>query len=307
MTSNTPHLPDIFTAYLAPRGFEADLARELGSSVLAARGRLVLAEGPPRDVAWARNTWLDPRWIPIESIGDAARQLKAIQRNWALYSTGLHRRAALIQDKLPKVSARRQVFGEPPPSAPLGSWTLWEENLVLASPACSSPWPHGEAEFVENKTEPPGRAYLKLWEAFTRLGVAPAPGELCLDLGASPGGWSWVLAGLGARVFAVDKADLAPNVAAMPNVEHCRGSAFGLDPRMAGPVDWLCSDVICYPERLLSMVERWMEQGECRRFVCTIKFQGETDFAIMDRFRAVPDSRLMHLHHNKHELTWVRL
>lgn len=299
--------PDVFSAYLAPRGFEADLLRELGDSVLAARGRLVIASGPPRDAAWSQNTWLDPRWIPIESIGDAARKLKAVQRNWALYSTGLHRRAALIQDKLPKVSARRQVFGEPPPSAPLGSWTLWEENLILASPACSSPWPHGEAEFVENKTEPPGRAYLKLWETFTRLGVAPAPGELCLDLGASPGGWSWVLANLGARVFAVDKADLAPNVTAMPNVEHCRGSAFGLDPRMIGSVDWLFSDVICYPERLLAMVERWLEQGECRRFVCTVKFQGQTDFGIMERFRAIPGSRLLHLHHNKHELTWARL
>lgn len=299
--------PDVFSAYLAPRGFEADLLRELGESVLAARGRLVIASGPPRDAAWSQNTWLDPRWIPIESIGDAARKLKAVQRNWALYSTGLHRRAALIQDKLPKVSARRQVFGEPPPSAPLGSWTLWEENLILASPVCSSPWPHGEAEFVENKTEPPGRAYLKLWETFTRLGVAPVPGELCLDLGASPGGWSWVLANLGARVFAVDKADLAPNVTAMPNVEHCRGSAFGLDPRMIGSVDWLFSDVICYPERLLAMVERWLEQGECRRFVCTVKFQGQTDFGIMERFRAIPGSRLMHLHHNKHELTWARL
>lgn len=299
--------PDVFSAYLAPRGFEADLLRELGDSVLAARGRLVIASGPPRDAAWSQNTWLDPRWIPIESIGDAASKLKAVQRNWALYSTGLHRRAALIQDKLPKVSARRQVFGEPPPSAPLGSWTLWEENLILASPACSSPWPHGEAEFVENKTEPPGRAYLKLWETFTRLGVAPAPGELCLDLGASPGGWSWVLANLGARVFAVDKADLAPNVTAMPNVEHCRGSAFGLDPRMIGSVDWLFSDVICYPERLLAMVERWLEQGECRRFVCTVKFQGQTDFGIMERFRAIPGSRLLHLHHNKHELTWARL
>lgn len=307
MSNDTRSFPDVFSAYLAPRGFEAELLRELGGSVLAVRDRLVLASGAPRDVAWAQNVWLNPRWIPIGSIGDAARKLKGLQRNWALYSTGLHRRAALIQEKLPKVSARRQVFDEPPPSASLGSWTLWEENLLLASPACASPWPHGEAEFEENKTEPPGRAYLKLWELFTRLGVKPAPGELCLDLGASPGGWSWVLAGLGARVFAVDKADLAANVAAMPNVEHCRGSAFGLDPRMVGAADWLFSDVICYPDRLLAMVERWLELGECRRFVCTVKLQSETDFTVLERFRAIPDSRLLHLHHNKHELTWLRL
>ena len=44
-----------------------------------------------------------------------------------------------------------------------------------------------------------------------------------------------------------------------------------------------------------------------KRFLCTLKFQGDTDFAVMQRFAAVPGSRLVHLHHNKHELTWIRL
>jgi 23S rRNA (cytidine2498-2'-O)-methyltransferase len=29
--------------------------------------------------------------------------------------------------------------------------------------------------------------------------------------------------------------------------------------------------------------------------------------ATAQRFAAIPDSRLIHLHHNKHELTWIRL
>ena len=62
---------------------------------------------------------------------------------------------------------------------------------------------------------PPNRAYLKLWEALTLAanmpdGRMPRPGELCLDLGSSPGGWSWVLQKLGARVISVDKAPLDP-------------------------------------------------------------------------------------------------
>ena len=44
-----------------------------------------------------------------------------------------------------------------------------------------------------------------------------------------------------------------------------------------------------------------------KNFLCTIKFQGETDFATQARFAAIPGSRLIHLHVNKHELTWVRL
>ena len=65
--------------------------------------------------------------------------------------------------------------------------------------------------------------------------------------------------------------------------------------------------MVCYPERLLGLVRRWIEAGAARRFVCTVKFQGTTDFATMRAFAAIPGSRLMHLHNNKHELTWVRL
>jgi 23S rRNA (cytidine2498-2'-O)-methyltransferase len=93
----------------------------------------------------------------------------------------------------------------------------------------------------------------------------------------------------------------------MTGVEVRRESAFGLDPNKEPVYDWLFSDVICYPERLFRLVERWLQHGKARRFVCTIKFQGETDFQTLARFAAIPGSQLMHLHHNKHELTWIRL
>jgi 23S rRNA (cytidine2498-2'-O)-methyltransferase len=72
-------------------------------------------------------------------------------------------------------------------------------------------------------------------------------------------------------------------------------------------VDWLFSDVICYPDRLLEMVRRWMEFGECRNFVCTVKLQGDDYMTAVRDFAAIPGSRLMHLSANKHELTWVKL
>jgi 23S rRNA (cytidine2498-2'-O)-methyltransferase len=294
------------TAYLAADGFVEDLVAELGA-VQAVHGRLVLADGPPRPAAWAANTWFDPVLIDAPSIGEGARALRALQRNWALYSFAHHRRAALIEAKLPPVRFKPLPYPSEAPKAPLGSWTLLEPNRILAAARCSSAFHHGEVEFVENKTVPPNRAYLKLWEAFTVLGVRPAPGETCLDLGASPGGWSWVLQETGARVIAVDKAPLDSKIARLPRVTTRKESAFGLDPAAIGPIDWLFSDVICYPERLLKLVERWMAAGTVRRFVCTIKFQGKTDHAAARAFAAIPGSRLMHLHHNKHELTWVRL
>jgi 23S rRNA (cytidine2498-2'-O)-methyltransferase len=229
------------------------------------------------------------------------------QRNWALYSAKLHRRAALIQERLPKVSAKPVVFGTSPPSAPLGSWTLLDATTMLVAPRCTSPFPNGETAFVEHRSGPPSRAYLKLWEALTLIGRHPEPGEACIDLGASPGGWSWALSKMGAHVISVDKAALAPEVARLPGIEYRRESAFALDPRTIGPIDWLFSDVVCYPPRLLALVERWLAVGTCRNFVCTIKFQGETDHDTARRFAAVPGSQLRRLFHNKHELTWVKI
>jgi 23S rRNA (cytidine2498-2'-O)-methyltransferase len=294
------------TGYLAPEGFLTELTQELGSAVAETHGRLVLAQAPPTPVAWVANVWRDPVQIPIASIGDAAKKLRDIQRNWALYSSGHHRRAALIVDKLPKVSAKPLAFGAPAPAAPLGSWTLIAPDMMLAAASCSSPFPNGEVGFVEDRTAP-SRAYLKLWEVLTLLGERPKPADLCIDLGSSPGGWTWVLQKLGARVISVDKAPLDPSVATLPGVEYRGESAFGLDPRVVGPVDWLFSDVVCYPKRLLTLVQRWMAAGAARHFVCTVKFQGATDFEAMQAFAAIPGSRLLHLHHNKHELTWVKL
>jgi 23S rRNA (cytidine2498-2'-O)-methyltransferase len=293
------------TAYLAAEGYEEELAHELGP-VERRHGRLLIAAGAPRAAAWAANVWCDPAEIGIVSIGDAAAKLRAMQRSWAAYAPSFHRRASLIGQKLPKVSAKPLVFGTPPPAAPLGSWTLLDAGTMLAAPHCTSPFPNGEVRFVEDRTGPPNRAYLKLWEALTLLGRRPRPGEFCVDLGSSPGGWSWALARMGARVLSVDKAPLAPAVACLPRIEYRSASAFALDPRALGPVDWLFCDVVCYPARLLRLVERWLAAGTCRNFVCTIKFQGVTDHGAARRFAAIPGAELRHLFHNKHELTWSK-
>jgi 23S rRNA (cytidine2498-2'-O)-methyltransferase len=294
------------TGYLAADGFEAQLAHELGPDAVPL-GRLFLAPGPARPTAWAANVWHEPQRLPVASIADGAKRLRAIQRNWALYSFSRHGRAKLIQERLPSVSAKPLVFPAEAPTAPLGSWTLLDEATILAAARCSNPFPNGEVRFVEDKDGPPNRAYLKLWEALTLARRRPESGDRCLDLGASPGGWTWVLAKLGARVIAVDKAPLDPAIAAMVGVEERRVSAFSLEPDEIGPVDWLFSDVVCYPARLLGLVERWLASGRVRNFVCTIKFQGETDHETARRFAAIPGSRVMHLHHNKHELTWLKL
>ena len=245
------------TAYLAPKGFVNQAAAEL-KGVQAVHGRLVIASGPPQTSYWAQNTWLEPRKLRIRSITDGAKALRAIQRNWIMYSFRWHRRSTLIQEKLPHVSARPLRFPEPVPQSPLGSWTLLAPDLVLASARCSSVFPHGEVRLVESKQGPPCRAYLKLWEVFSRIQKMPAPGDACLDAGASPGGWTWVLQQLGASVLAVDRADPVPEIMRLPGVTFRKGNAFSILPDPDSRFDWIFCDVACYPEKLLDWVSIWL-------------------------------------------------
>ena len=297
--------PVIRAAYLAPEGLEGVLGEELaraGVSVSAWHGRLALSEQAPVRSAWALEVWTDPREIEVPSVKAAADALRAMQRNWAAYGAAHHRRMALIGERLPPVKARPLVFPAAAPAGHLGAWTLLAPDRMLASPTKTSPFVNGECVFVEDRAGPPSRAYLKLWEACTRLGEWPVAGQRCMDLGATPGGWTWAIAQLGAQVTAVDRAPLDAAVAAMPGVVFRQGSAFTVVPEA---VDWLFSDVIAYPSPLLEMVRNWVGSGLAARIVCTIKLQGETDHGAADAFAAIEGGRVFHLFHNKHELTFA--
>ena len=295
----------IRAAYLAAEGFEAALTEELrraGVAIAGWHGRLALTEQNPVASAWALEVWTAPQEFAVASVKAAADALRAIQRNWQAYPVAHHRRMALIGERLPPVKARKLVFPEPAPSAHLGAWTLLAPDRMLASSTKTSPFVNGECLFEEDHIGPPSRAYLKLWEALTRLGAYPGPGDVCLDLGAAPGGWTWVLAQLGARVTAIDRAPLDPRVAALPGVAWREGSAFALPPER---VDWLVCDVIAYPDKLLALMRTWIASGLAGRIVCTIKFQGETDHEAAAAFAAIAGGQTMHLFHNKHELTFA--
>ncbi len=299
------------TAYLAAEDHEERLAEELsraGVDVSAIHGRLFVTDADPIEAAWAANTWFDIRRVPIASIGDAARRLRSIQRSWAMYAPTHRGRASLIAEKLPPLAGRPLELGRPAPSSPLGSWTLLDPDVMLIAERCSSAFANGEVPLAELKVGPPNRAYRKLWEAFVVLGRFPEPGDTAVDLGASPGGWTWLLAELGCLVTAVDKAPLDPAVAALDAVGTLQTSAFGLSPTDVfdgRPPAWVCADIACYPERLFPLIDTWMGLAPAPVLIFTIKFQGATDHDITDRFRALPRARVTHLHHNKHELTLI--
>lgn len=298
----------IYTGYLAIHKFEAELEKELelkGLKIAQKKDRLYLVEGHQPAMIWAQMTAWNLEMIQITSINDGAKKLKALGRNWGLFTVGQHRRAQLIQDELPKINSKPIPFRHPLPQAPMGFWTLWETDQILASAKTSSPFALGEMTFQEDKIMPPSRAYLKLWEFFTVYAPEVIEGGVAIDVGSCPGGWTWVLRTLDFdHTISVDKAPIEKRIMDLGNISFKQESAFGLDPKDFDTIDWFCSDIICYPERLLNLVKRFLESGKVKNFVCTIKYQAETDWEETLKFLEIPGSHIVHLHHNKHEVTW---
>jgi 23S rRNA (cytidine2498-2'-O)-methyltransferase len=297
------------TAYLAIEEFTKEIEFELNRAHIPfeKKGLLYLTQSPEIKIYFCQQVWRDYQIAPIRSIKEAATILKTIQRNWAPYSFELHRRVALIQEALPFVSGKPIKFLQEIPKLPMGAYTLLDQDTLMYASSTNSLYPLGAVQFIEDKINPPSRAYLKLWEPFTIRGLAPNRGENCLDMGACPGGWTWVLAELGCLVTSVDKAPLEPRILEYPNVKFHEGSAFALDPKDFTQIDWFYSDIICYPDRLYTLVKKWMDSGKVKNFLCTIKFQGETDYSAIDKFMSLPNAEIFHSYHNKHELTFVSL
>ncbi len=156
---------------------------------------------------------------------------------------------------------------------------------------------------VPNDKNAPSRAFAKLVEAELRFGRRILPGEVCVDLGASPGGWTWAARQRGAKVVAVDRSPLRDDLMNDPAVTFVRGDAFGYEP--SRPVDWLICDVIAAPERSIELALEWARRRWMRHFVVTIKLR-VGDHPKLDRLKAeLPawsdDWYLTHLCANKHE------
>jgi 23S rRNA (cytidine2498-2'-O)-methyltransferase len=126
-----------------------------------------------------------------------------------------------------------------------------------------SRFPGGVVEIPPDRAAP-SRAFAKLAEVELRLGRRIAAGVTCVDLGASPGSWTYLALARGARVTAVDRSPLRNDLMANPRLTFVRGDAFRYEP--PEPVDWLLCDVIAYPERSFELLETWLARRWCRWF-----------------------------------------
>jgi 23S rRNA (cytidine2498-2'-O)-methyltransferase len=178
-------------------------------------------------------------------------------------------------------------------------------ELRRALRRCISPFPGGAVEVPPDRRTP-SRAFAKLVEAELRLGCQIAAGETCVDLGSSPGSWTYVALNREARVMAVDRSPLRADLMKHPNLSFVRGDAFRFEP--PAPVDWLLCDVVAFPERIMAILKHWLTKRWCRKFCATIKFRGRGEYATLEPFKTMLEEscaefQLRRLNSNKNEVT----
>jgi len=296
------NLTEPFCVYIPPDGREMELQGEI-KNILFAKDRFLIAKGHEQKTYWAQNIWKNARIEKIESIKKAVLFLKAIQRNWWHFPLENVRRGILIQEQLPRIKDVSLTFPHQLSSTPMGAFTLLSENELLYSAHCSSDLPNGEYNFADADYETPSLAYKKLWEALTRMQKFPTTGDLCVDIGSAPGYWTQALLKMGARVVSLDRSEL--EIPAHENLQFIKGNAFTFKPEVIENPSWIFSDIICYPDKLYELAKNWKKVHPHANYVFTIKFQKTWDKKIVELFEKIPNSKVVHLFHNKHELCWI--
>jgi 23S rRNA (cytidine2498-2'-O)-methyltransferase len=164
----------------------------------------------------------------------------------------------------------------------------------------------GGMKKIEDDKKAPSRAYRKLIEAQLVMGRTISEGELVVDLGACPGGWTYVARNNGARVIALDRSPLTDELMQDELVHFIKADAFKYKPEEE--IDWVVSDIISAPERILELMDYWVLEKKCKNFVFTIKFQGDKDYGVLQKFKKVAKQCefkviLKQLNANKNEVT----
>ena len=175
------------------------------------------------------------------------------------------------------------------------------------------PLPGGAID-VDVPADAPSRAYAKIEEAIAWAHLPVAAGQVALEIGAAPGGAVLALARRGLDVWGVDTGDLAPHVAALPNVHHLAMKVGALRWEQLPPrVDWLLVDVNLAPQVALHEVARLMPKLKptLQGAVITLKLNDWSFVAELPMFAeriasfGFSDVRLRHLPSNRREVCAV--
>ena len=178
----------------------------------------------------------------------------------------------------------------------------------VSSPAeLSSSVPGGELRMKMDEAAP-SRSFLKVEEAFFRMGIEPKAGETVIDLGAAPGGWSYAFAKRGAQVTAVDNGPLKITDSCIRRIDqlHVDGLTFRLSKHQP-PVDWLVSDMLIAPGEAFGLLKHWVQGHHCTKIVMNFKIPQHHPMSalmpILDWLEQHPGLHMRQLCHDRREVT----
>ncbi|HSC83248.1 MAG TPA: 23S rRNA (cytidine(2498)-2'-O)-methyltransferase RlmM, partial [Pseudomonas sp.] len=157
-----------------------------------------------------------------------------------------------------------------------------EVFLGVAEANNQAMWPMGIPR-LKFPREAPSRSTLKLEEAWhtfipreewdTRLSDEMTG----VDLGASPGGWTYQLVRRGMLVTAIDNGPMAESLMDTGLVTHLMVDGFTWKPRQ--PVDWMVCDIVEKPARNAALLDTWIGEGLCREAVVNLKLPMKQRYA----------------------------
>jgi 23S rRNA (cytidine2498-2'-O)-methyltransferase len=260
---------------------------------------------------FTQNIWKNCFTFKHESIDKTVEILRNKNEKWILYNSKKSLIENKIQEKLSVRKIEKIKFPIKTMMPNFGYFLLHQGEDIIASNEFTNPFGNEMIEFIENKRIP-SRAYLKLFEVLSLIQKYPKKNEICLDFGSSPGSWTFILSSIfQSKVYSVDKANLSEEIK-FNNLTFEKRDVFKIEPneifQRFGRINWFFSDLICEPEKLLSLVKKWNEAEICDNFIVTIKFKGHTvDKNVLNEFLKIKDSKIVHLFHNKNELCWINL
>ena len=278
---------------LAPQEFRGDSVNALASRI--AEFFLASVRDERITSAWP-NVWLGPQ----ELVG-LGRRIGAVEGAFQdLLRKRLSRVAKLASSDTPRL-----------PGPARGLFLFFSDfNRAFAT---RDALVHGPRRMADDEAAP-SRSYLKVEEAYVALGREPQASETVCDLGAAPGGWSYSAAKRGAIVLAIDNGPLKGGALNHPNIEHRRADAFKFLPEHRSRFDWLFCDLVEEPHHVIrQIVEPWLSQRWCRRFVINLKFGRVDPIALLRELRDAASPfvrhaarvRIHHLYHDREEFTAI--
>ena len=131
-----------------------------------------------------------------------------------------------------------------------GHWFVGH-HLATSTPRA---WPGGVPLLTPHEAMV-SRAYLKMEEALRWSRLPIHPGDVCVELGSSPGGSCQALLERGAKVMGIDPAVMDPRVREHPDFTHVRARAADLKRKEFANVRWLMADANIAPTTILDSVE----------------------------------------------------